>query len=146
MELQYEPAREADADIIFKQCKVLVDTYETVSDIDYHSVLAWILKKIRENVCSYTRVIQDGRTVGYYFLREVGEKLELDDFYVLEEYRRKGIGSAVLRDCLQSVHQPVYLYVFVKNTGAIRLYHRFGFRKIKDVGFTRWIMEWDPDK
>ena len=146
MELHYEPAMESDAEMIFKQCKALVDAYETVSDIDYQGVLAWIFRKIKENIDSYTKVICDGKTVGYYFLRAVGDKLELDDFYILEEYRGRGIGSVVLQDCLCDINQTVFLYVFVKNTGAIRLYQRYGFQKVKDVGSTRWIMERNPDK
>lgn len=146
MELQFEPAAAEDVQIVFAQCKNLIDAYESVSEVDYRSILLWVAKKLKENIGRYTRIRLNGETVGFYYLREIDGKLELDDFYVMEPYRGKGIGSAVLENCLSVASMPVFLYVFVKNTGAIRLYQRFGFRKVKDVGKTRWIMEWNPAK
>ena len=146
MELQFEPATAEDVETVFAQCKNLIDAYESVSEEDYRSILLWVTKKLKENIERYTRIRWNGEPVGYYCLREIDGKMELDDFYVLEPYRGKRIGSAVLEVCLSSASMPVFLYVFVKNTGAIRLYQRFGFRKVKDVGKTRWIMEWNPAK
>ena len=146
MVLQFVIADESDLNCVFDQCRDLIDRYEDVSEIDYQSVLIWVLRKLKENVCRYIRVVQDGVTVGYFYLRRVDGKLELDDFYVLPEFRGRGIGSEVLRKCLSEADCPVFLYVFAKNTGAIRLYQRFGFEKIREVGTTRWIMEWNPVK
>ena len=57
---------------------------------------------------------------------------------VLEEYRGRGIGSALLQhtiDAMKNVYKVVsiYLEVRVSNIGAIRLYEKFGFKKARIV-------------
>ena len=66
--------------------------------------------------------------------------MELDDFYIFEAHRNKGIGSRVLSDLIQ-IDQPIYLYVFVKNVKAIQLYEKFEFKIREYVHQTRCIME-----
>ena len=146
MDLRFEHADESDISCIFEQCRNLIDSYENVTQIDYQRILIWVLGKLKENIGCYTRIMENEQILGYYYLRQVENKLELDDFYVLPEFRGRGIGSVVLRKCLEDADCPVFLYVFIKNTGAIRLYQRFGFRKIREIGTTRWIMEWNQEK
>ncbi len=57
---------------------------------------------------------------------------------VLEEYRGRGIGSALLQhtiDAMKNVYKvaSIYLEVRVSNIGAIRLYEKFGFKKARIV-------------
>jgi ribosomal protein S18 acetylase RimI-like enzyme len=78
--------------------------------------------------------------VGYFNLKKGTEEAELDDFYVLPEYRGKGIGTKVLSYCISQTNTPIFLYVFRKNTDAIRLYTRFGFSVSEEIGNTRLIM------
>ncbi len=57
---------------------------------------------------------------------------------VLEEYRGRGIGSALLQhtiDAMRNVYKvaSIYLEVRVSNIGAIRLYEKFGFKKARIV-------------
>ena len=69
--------------------------------------------------------------------------MELDDFYILEDFRGKGIGSAVLRQQVEQADQKsldLRLYVFKKNEAAVRLYQRFGFHIVEEAGNSRWIM------
>ncbi len=55
---------------------------------------------------------------------------------VLKEYRRRGVGSALLSktiDVMKNVYKvdAIYLEVRVSNTPAIRLYEKFGFKKAR---------------
>ena len=57
---------------------------------------------------------------------------------VLREYRRRGIGSALLQHTIQAAKEErdiisVYLEVRVSNEPAIRLYKRFGFRPVRII-------------
>lgn len=141
--LTFAAADECDVPIIYGLSKALIDTYEDIASVPYEKVLAWVQKKTSDNIGQYTRVLKDGKTVGYYRLHEEDGAWELDDLYVLEQYRGRGIGSAVLAKCLKDASGPVFLYVFKRNLGAVRLYERMGFRKQQDVGQSRMILRHD---
>ena len=141
MRLMYLPAVREDARRIYELSKSLIDQYEDVSSIPYDNVLAWVREKIESNLLTYTRIMAEGQTAGYFhlFINEDG-RLELDDFYVLEPFRGQGIGTEVLKEILANAEEEIMLYVFERNTGAVRLYERMGFETEKPVGKTRRIM------
>ena len=139
MQLSYEPARGEDAPTIYGFARELIERYETDPAVDRDGALRWTRRKIEQRIGEYTRVLCDGAVAGYYRFAPDGERMELDDLYVLPAYRGRGIGTAVLRRCLAQ-GKPVYLYVFVGNVRALALYEREGFEKAEDVSPTRCIM------
>ena len=138
MELTVSPALPSDAETIFELCIALIDQYEDTASIDYPAVLAWVRRKIEKNISDYCRIHADGVHAGFFHFCPAEDGWELDDLYVFPEFRDRGIGTAVIRDCCK--HGPVMLYVFTKNTGALALYHRLGFREIGTAGTTRLIL------
>lgn len=56
---------------------------------------------------------------------------------IVPDYRDRGLGSSLLLTALQGFRESgvhrVYLEVTAENAGAIRLYHRLGFRTVKTV-------------
>ena len=141
MKLTYEPARESDVETIYALSKALIDAYEDVGRIDYDEALAWTRRKIEKRISAYTRVMLDGRLAGYYRFEPSGERMELDDLYVLPAYRGRGVGTAIVERCCRQTSAPVFLYVFAKNRGAVALYARLGFQIVERVSDTRYIMQ-----
>ena len=139
MQLSYEPARAEDAPVIFGFAKELIERYETDPDLDLEMALGWTKRKIEKRIGEYTRVLWDGQTVAYFRFVPDGDRMELDDLYVLPEYRNRGVGTAVLRRCLAQ-GKPIYFSVFTGNTRAVALYEREGFHTAEDVSPTRMIM------
>ncbi len=79
------------------------------------------------------KAVEDGRMVGFV----AGDPRRSQGFSwiatigVLPEYRRRGIGSALLQACEERLPTPrVRLSVRRSNEAAIRLYRRFGYRTI----------------
>ena len=144
MKITFSPAQEVDVEAIYTFCKDLIEEYET-DPIDLDKVLPWCRRKIAGSLAEYHRILKDGEVVGYIHIcpPEQGKK-ELDDFYLLPEYRGMGIGSEVLRGlCEQADEQgeTLLLYCFKKNEAALRLYERFGFAVTDIAGGSRVIME-----
>lgn len=140
MNLRYETAQPGDAAVIYSLCRELVERYEDSKQVDLGKVLPWLERKVEESILLYTRVLLDGQTVAYYRLDTSGERAELDDLYVLPEYRCRGIGTRILQKCIESTEKDIFLYVFKRNTGAVALYSRMGFTVEREVGVTRCIM------
>jgi len=139
MQLVYEPALPEDVPAIFGFARELIETYETDPGLDLNMALDWTKRKIQQRIGEYTRVLCDGTVAAYFRFVPDGERMELDDLYVLPAFRDRGIGTAILRRCLGE-GKPIYFYVFIKNTRAIALYEREGFCKTQAVSSTRCIM------
>jgi len=137
MNLRFVNAEASDIPVIFTQAKALVDTYEDLSAIDYDKVIAWMERKITKHISGYRCAVLGSEKCAYWRLCEDGE---LDDLYVLPAFRSKGIGSAILEECIAESKAPLWLYVFSRNTRAISFYERFGFTVREAVGSTRLIM------
>jgi len=141
MFLTYGKAQSADIPCIYDFCKQLIDQYEDIASIDYQKVLNWVHRKLEKQIDQYTVVYADGVKAGYYhFFRNEDDHLELDDLYVFPTFRSQGIGTKVIQKCLSEADEPVLLYVFVKNTGAVSLYQKLGFTIAETIGETRYIM------
>ena len=139
-DLKFSPATHQDMPAIFEQAKALVDRYEDQSLIDYPKVIAWMGRKIERNLADYTCVYNRDCKAAYYALRKCEDGYELDDFYVLPQYRGQGIGTKILEKCLADAQHQLFVYVFKSNSGAIALYKRHGFEIIEQVSPTRIIM------
>ncbi len=139
MQLVYEPAGIEDAPAIFAFARELIETYETDPELDLAMALDWTRRKIEKRIDEYTRVLWGGEVAAYYRFVPDGERMELDDLYVLPAFQKRGIGTAVLRRCL-AAGKPVYLYVFTGNARAVALYQREGFKKVEEVSPTRMIL------
>ena len=139
MQLAYSSARPEDAPVIFNFARELIERYEADSDLDLHMALDWTRRKIERRIGEYTRVLADGETAAFFRFVPDGERMELDDLYVLPAFRGRGIGTAILRRCV-AAGKPIYFYVFIGNTRAVALYEREGFYKTEDVSSTRSIM------
>ncbi len=99
---------------------VLLGLHSELDEREGKPVLARILEAVK-------RQLGEERTVGH-----------LVSIAVLKEYRGRGIGSALLRETIRAVREEygaeaIYLEVRVSNYPAIRLYEKFGFRKVRII-------------
>lgn len=143
MEITFKNATANDVDKVFELNKKIIDEYETNLNLDFEKVLAWVKGKIEKNIESYQCIYLDGIKVGYFYLHNEGEKLELDDFYIFDEFQGKGIGTKVLKyvdSIAKEKNKAVFLYVFSKNQGAINLYLRNGYKIVENIADSRYVM------
>lgn len=146
MHLTYSPALPHDADAIFAMSKHLIDSYEDLKSIDYNSVLTWVRRKIENHISEYVCVYLDSQKAGYYRFSPCDGMMELDDLYILPQFRNLGIGTEIIRRCCAETTLPVMLYVFTRNTGALALYRRLGFQITQTIGQSRCIMVRQPQE
>jgi ribosomal protein S18 acetylase RimI-like enzyme len=75
-------------------------------------------------------VLLDGEEAGWLFVARLEEEVRLVEILILPESRGKGAGNALVRQLIGSAgNRPVRLSVDARNTRAIRLYERLGFRR-----------------
>ena len=86
----------------------------------------WPPKARRPEVCGTIQGVCEGEGIGA--IQNVG---------VIPEHRGRGLGVALVWHALNGFRlasqKKVFLEVTAQNTGAVRLYQRLGFRKVKTV-------------
>jgi len=97
-----------------------------------------MIKEIEDNITNpfskRIEYIEDGKTIGVLSYSLLYDRMEIDNFYVNEEYRRNGIGSKLMT-YLDSVANRndvinITLEVRVSNEAAINLYKKYGFVEV----------------
>lgn len=90
---------------------------------------------------------RDGAAIGYALAGPCGLPHaevtptcgELKRIYVLAGSQGDGLGRALMEEALawleQTGRKPVWLGVWSENLGALRFYHRHGFRQVGEYGF-----------
>ena len=86
--------------------------------------LAYLRAKQAEGSMIYL-LVEDGKALG--LVSRSGSLIA--DCYVLPDQQRKGYGSALLRQAIADCPETPRLWILETNTGAERLYERFGFRR-----------------
>ena len=141
--ITYQPADRSDVPALIALLSKMVRQYEDPTVQDMHRALEWCQTKIEGNYAAYTCIYVDGIKAGYYHLiPQMDLRTELDDLYILPEFQKQGIGTAVIEKILQETDEPIYLYVFQKNKRAVALYTKMGFQITKILSPTRMIMEY----
>jgi len=90
-------------------------------------------------------ILQEEQPIGRIYIGRWENEIRLIDIALLPEFRRRGIGTGLLRDLLregEETGKPVRIHV-EKFNPALRLYQRLGFIKIEDQGVYD-LMEWKP--
>ncbi len=140
MKYMLSPAAEDDVETVFRLNKELIDKYENVNTINYERVLAQVRDGIARSILDYRRIIYGGETAGFILVEKHLDRTELDDLFLFPKFQNKGIGTALVSDIIRSSDTPVFLFVFIENEGAVRLYRRLGFEIVGTFHETRYRM------
>jgi len=95
---------------------------------------------------AHSIVLHHGEPVGRIWVHRPSEEIRLLDIAILPEYRRRGIGTHLIRklqDEARAAGLPLHHSVELDNPRARRLYERLGFVAVQTHGM-HTLMEWNP--
>ena len=135
-----------DAGEIYRLSRELIEKYEDPTAVDLDYALRWTYDDIMAHWPTYTRILADGKTAGYYALKPLDDgATELSFLALYSSFRRQGIGTRVLRRCLDLAPGDVTLYVFTENHVARHLYETMSFQVTESIKNTRFHMRRKKD-
>lgn len=73
---------------------------------------------------------KDHKIVGYIYYSKIYERIEINNIEVLPKYRLNHIASTMLEYLIKNNSQNITLEVRESNIPALRLYEKFGFKKV----------------
>ena len=121
-------------------------TYEYATNLtleEKKEIEKYLACEVKEKFNYYYNIVVNNKVVGYLLLTNNDNGKLLDELYLEEEYRNKGIGTNIIKDILNK-NNIVYLWVYKLNTKAISLYKRLGFKIIEETE-TRYYMKYSRD-
>ncbi len=125
--------------------KYKLDTiFEYAKNLDENEIKRinnYVDKTIQNQIIEYKNIILNDNLVGSILLTKKENDLLLNEIYIEEQYRNKGIGESVLKDIIFNATKNIYLWVYKDNIKAIKLYKKLGFR-IKEKTDSRYYMEY----
>ena len=83
----------------------------------------------------------DNDIIGCLLLTNKDDGKLLDEIYLEEDYRNKGIGTSIIKDILYN-NDIVYLWVYKDNINTISLYKKLGFDVINETE-SRYYMKYN---
>ena len=94
---------------------------------------------------AYDVIEVDSRPVGRLYVARWADEIRIMDISLLPENRRRGIGTALLRNLLdEAARTGKWVTVHVEQFNpARRLYERLGFHRVRNVG-VYLLMQWSP--
>ena len=92
---------------------------------------------VKEFLDDTKMVIINDSIAGIFLVRNFEDGVLIDEIYLYDEYRNKGIGTNLINSVK---NKNVYLWVYKNNEKAINLYTKLGF-KVIDETETRYKMK-----
>ncbi len=96
-------------------------------------------------------ILDGGGPVGYvvlcfgYSLEWLGRDAFVDEFYLLEEYRRRGWGRSTMEFVEEQARadgiRTLHLEVVRQNTSALQIYRKLGFSEHRSTFLSKWIAQ-----
>lgn len=135
--------------------------YAQISEERVQQSLDYLTNRLRAlkpgDTVPFARV--DDRIAGFILVRwdEREKRTQIEQFYVDQQYRSKGIGSVLLERAMQHARQTrpgesvgIFLTTGEENEGAQRLYERMGFHRsavpAKDEGEIRLDLDFGTEQ
>lgn len=113
-----------DIDVLYELGSLLHENYRTMNSLE---------KLLQEDYFKIFVAEIEKKVVGFLSITELYETVDILDLYVLEDFRRKHIGSQLINYMISDISDSVSLItleVEVNNHAAISLYQKFGFEII----------------
>ena len=118
--------------------------YEYAKDLsneEIDKINKYVTSEVPKLINDYCNIIVDNKIVGCLLLTNKDDGKLLDEIYLEEEYRNKGIGTEIINDILNN-NDIVYLWVYKENEKAISLYKKLEFNVIEETE-SRYYMKYN---
>lgn len=126
-------ATNKDTDYIKKSKLYNIFTY--ADDLPKDEVMRinnYVDEHIPVEITDYKIIMCNKNKVGCLLVVKKDDGVILDEIYLEEEYRNKGIGTDIIKNILK-INPIVYLWVYKKNIKAISLYKKMKFKIINET-------------
>lgn len=134
-----EGAKKENISILIKYSIYNILEYtKNVDEKEKNRISNYVDDKVSQLINKYKLITINQNIIGAFLIVDYKGGFMIEDIYIEEDYRNKGIGSSIINDLIKR-KKIVYLWVYKLNTSAIKLYENLGFRIIEETE-SRYLM------
>jgi GNAT superfamily N-acetyltransferase len=126
-------------DIIDYKCDNIFMYDYNLNNQEKERIRKYVENDILVELNNFKMIKVDGILIGTVGVINYEDGKMIDEIFILEEYRNRGIGTDIINNILNK-NNKVYLWVYIDNIRAVKLYKRLGF-KVKEETDKRYFME-----
>ena len=130
--MKYNLINATSNDIDYIKKSKLYDIFTYADDLPKDEIMRinnYVDEHIPVDITDYKIIMCNNDRVGCLLVTKKDDGVILDEIYLEEEYRNKGIGTDIIKNILK-INPIVYLWVYKKNIKAISLYKKMKFKII----------------
>ena len=127
--------------LIDYKLKNIFDYAENLSLEEIKQINNYVKSNVPKEIDDYRVICINDKKIGCLLVVNKDDGVLLDEIYLEEKYRNKGIGTSIIKKILSN-YNIVYLWVYKLNTRALSLYKKLGFKIIAETE-TRYYMKCD---
>ena len=142
--MEYKLSTSSNKDInrlIEYKKRTIYEYAKDLSNEEIDKINKYVTSEVPKLINDYCNIIVDNKIVGCLLLTNKDDGKLLDEIYLEEEDRNKGIGTEIINDILNN-NDIVYLWVYKENEKAISLYKKLEFNVIEETE-SRYYMKYN---
>ena len=120
--------------------KTIFEYAKDLSENEINKINNYVKNNVPKLLNNYSNIVVDDKVVGCLLLTDKDDGTLLDEIYLEEKYRNKGIGTNILKEVINN-NDIIYLWVYKENLHAISLYKKLGFFVIEETE-SRYYMKY----
>ena len=124
----------------YYKLKTITDYVHDLNDEIMIKINSYINKNVPEQINKYKNIVYNNELIGSVLINESDNGLLIDELFIEERYRNKGIGTSIIKTIIENYNLNIYSWVYKENKKAFNLYKSLGFF-IKDETNSRYYME-----
>ena len=120
--------------------KTIFEYAKDLSENEINKINNYVKNNVPKLLNNYFNIVVDNKVVGCLLLTDKDDGTLLDEIYLEEKYRNKGIGTNIIKEVINN-NDIIYLWVYKENVQAISLYKKLGFNVIEETE-SRYYMKY----
>lgn len=112
-----------------------------LSEEEINRINNYIITNVPKLLDNYFNIVINNKVIGCVLITNKDDGKLLDEIYIEEKFRNKGIGTSIIKDIIRE-NTIVYLWVYKENKQAISLYKKLGFKVIDETD-SRYYMKYN---
>lgn len=126
--------------LLLKKIKIAtIINDNNISKKEQNKIIKYVDNNINNNFKQYKLIKYSNKIIGVLYIHDYKDGILLDEIYINEEYRNKGIATDIIKNMMD---KKIYLWVYKTNTTALNLYKKLEFKIILESE-NRYLMEFD---